>query len=134
LPAIPVDKAPTGAFAPDNGLPELLAVSDTEFIAIERAFADGVGNTIRLILTSIEGDTTDVKDIKNLNKATNVKAMTRKVLLDMPIVYQGVKLDNIEGITWGPRLPNGNRTLVLVSDNNFADNQVFQFLAFEVLP
>jgi hypothetical protein len=134
LPPIPVDKAPTGAFAPDNGLPELLAVSDTEFIAIERAFADGVGNTIRLILTSIESDTTDVKDIKNLNKAANVKAMTRKVLLDMPITYQGVKLDNIEGITWGPRLPNGNRTLVLVSDNNFADNQVFQFLAFEVLP
>jgi hypothetical protein len=134
LPAIPVDKAPTGAFAPDNGLPELLAVSDTQFIAIERAFADGVGNTIRLILTSIESDTTDVKDIKNLNKAGNVKAMSRKVLLDMPITYQGVKLDNIEGITWGPRLPNGNRTLVLVSDNNFADNQVFQFLAFEVLP
>jgi hypothetical protein len=92
LPKIPLDKAASGSFPPDNGLPELLAVSNSEFIAIERAFADGVGNTIRL---------------------------TR---------------DNIEGISWGPRLANGNRTLVLVADNNFADNQVTQFLAFEVRP
>jgi hypothetical protein len=128
---IPVDKAPTGAFAPDNGLPELLAVSDTEFIAIERAFADGVGNTIKLFLTKIEADTTDVSGLKSLVGAV-FKPMTRELLLDMPINYNGVKLDNIEGMTWGPRLPNGNRTLILVSDNNFSDTQITQFLAFEV--
>ncbi|MDB5845384.1 MAG: hypothetical protein JWP79_2694, partial [Polaromonas sp.] len=53
---------------------------------------------------------------------------------EMPIVYQGVKIDNIEGMAWGPRLPNGHRTLVLVADNNFADNQMTQLMAFEVLP
>jgi hypothetical protein len=128
---IPVDKAPTGAFAPDNGLPELLAISNTEFIAIERAFADGVGNTIKLFLTKIEADTTDVSALKSLVGAV-FKPMTRELLLDMPINYNGVKLDNIEGMTWGPRLPNGNRTLILVSDNNFSDTQITQFLAFEV--
>jgi hypothetical protein len=128
---IPVDKAPTGAFAPDNGLPELLAISNTEFIAIERAFADGVGNTIKLFLTKIEADTTDVSSLKSLVGAV-FKPMTRELLLDMPINYNGVKLDNIEGMTWGPRLPNGNRTLILVSDNNFSDTQITQFLAFEV--
>lgn len=130
--AIPVDKAPTGAFAPDNGLPELLAISDKEFIAIERAFADGVGNTIKLFLTKIESDTTDVSALKSLTGAV-YKPMTREPLLDMPINYNGVKLDNIEGASWGPRLPNGNRTLILVSDNNFSDTQITQFLAFEVL-
>ncbi len=129
---IPVDKAPTGAFAPDNGLPELLAVSDKEFIAIERAFADGVGNTIKLFLTRIESDTTDVSGLKSLVGAV-YKPMTRELLLDMPINYNGIKLDNIEGASWGPRLPNGNRTLILVSDNNFSDTQITQFLAFEVL-
>jgi hypothetical protein len=129
---IPVDKGPTGAFAPDNGLPELLAISETEFIAIERAFADGVGNTIKLFLTKIESDTTDVSGLKSLTGAV-YKPMTRELLLDMPINYNGVKLDNIEGISWGPRLPNGNRTLILVSDNNFSDTQTTQFLAFEVL-
>ncbi|NGY85135.1 esterase-like activity of phytase family protein (plasmid) [Bacillus megaterium] len=43
-------------------------------------------------------------------------------------------LDNIEGISWGPKLPNGHDSLVLVSDDNFNRNQVTQFLAFEVLP
>lgn len=133
LPKIPVDKAPTGAFAPDNGLPELLAISGSEFIAIERAFADGVGNTIRLVKTSIERDTTDVQNIKSLVGATYTP-MKKTLLLEMSIVYQGVKIDNIEGISWGPTLPNGHRTLVLVADNNFADNQTTQFLAFEVLP
>lgn len=133
LPKIPVDKAPTGAFQPDNGLPELLAVAETEFIAVERAFADGVGNTIRLVLTRVEADTTDVKDIKSLVGAT-YKPMSRTLLLEMPITYGGVKIDNIEGLAWGPRLANGNRSLVLVADNNFADNQSTQFLAFEVRP
>lgn len=133
LPPVPVDRAPTGAFAPDNGLPELLAVSDSEFLAVERAFADGVDNTIRLVLATVESDTTNVQLLKSLQGAS-YKPMKKQLLLEMPITYQGVKLDNIEGASWGPRLPNGNRTLVLVADNNFADNQVTQFLAFEVLP
>ena len=133
LPKIPVDKAPTGSFAPDNGLPELLAVSNQQFIAIERAFADGVGNTIRLTLATIEPDTTDVQGLKSLVGAA-YKPMKRELLLEMPIVYQGVKIDNIEGIAWGPRLANGHRSLLLVADNNFADNQVTQFMAFEVVP
>lgn len=133
LPPVPVDKAPTGAFAPDNGLPELLALSANEFVAVERAYADGVGNTIRLVLATIEPDTTNVQALKSLQGAS-YKPMKKQLLLEMPITYQGVKIDNIEGATWGPRLPNGHRTLVLVADNNFADNQVTQFLAFEVLP
>ena len=43
-------------------------------------------------------------------------------------------MDNIEGASFGPNLPDGNRSLVLVSDNNFTPVQVTQFLAFEVLP
>jgi len=42
------------------------------------------------------------------------------------------KLDNTEGMTFGPRLPNGNRTLVFVSDDNFRASQITQFLAFEL--
>lgn len=30
---------------------------------------------------------------------------------------------------WGPRLASGERTLILVSDNNFADEQVTQIVA-----
>jgi hypothetical protein len=35
-------------------------------------------------------------------------------------------------MTFGPELPDGRRTLVLVSDDNFSETQVTQFLAFAV--
>ncbi|RZJ49569.1 MAG: esterase-like activity of phytase family protein, partial [Acidovorax sp.] len=61
--------------------------------------------------------------------------MTRRVLLEMPLTWQGVKLDNIEAITWGHTLPNGHRTLVLAADNNFTtDTQANQFIVLEVVP
>ena len=40
-------------------------------------------------------------------------------------------LDNLEGMTFGPRLPNGHQALLLVSDNNFTPGQVSQFLLLE---
>lgn len=133
LPKIPVD-APVGApFGPDNGLSDLLAISDKKFIAVERAFASGIGNTIRLVLTEITGATTDVSGNARLSEAAYTP-MTRRLLLEMPISYAGTKLDNIEAITWGKTLPNGNRTVVLAADNNFtAVTQSNQFLVFEVL-
>jgi hypothetical protein len=44
----------------------------------------------------------------------------------------GIYLDNLEGMTLGPRLPDGSQSLVLVSDNNFNDIQLTQFLLFRL--
>lgn len=98
LPPIPVDAVPGAPFGPDNGLPELLAISDTQFIAIERAFAFGVGNTIRLTLAEITADTTDVSGIASLTGA-DYTPMRRTLLLEMPITFEGITLDNIEAIS-----------------------------------
>lgn len=133
LPPIPVDAVPGAPFGPDNGLPELLAISDTQFIAIERAFAFGVGNTIRLTLAEITADTTDVSSFASLAGA-DYTPMRRTLLLEMPITYEGITLDNIEGVSWGKTLANGNRTLVLVADNNFSATQSTQFIALEIAP
>jgi hypothetical protein len=131
LPPIPVDAVPGAPFGPDNGLPELLAISDTQFIAIERAFAFGVGNTIRLTLAEITADTTDVSGIASLIGA-DYTPMRRTLLLEMPITFEGIALDNIEAISWGKTLANGKRTLVLAADNNFSATQSTQFIAIEV--
>ena len=134
LPKIPVDAPAGAAFGPDNGLSDILAIGNRKFLAVERAFASGIGNTIRLVQTEITDATTDVTGIAKLNAAPYTP-MTRKLLLEMPITYQGVTLDNIEAITWGKTSSNGNRTLVLAADNNFtATTQATQFLVFEVLP
>jgi hypothetical protein len=59
--------------------------------------------------------------------------MSRQLLLELPIPFIGLLLDNIEAIAWGPVLANGNRSLILVSDNNFSRLQTTQFLALEVV-
>ena len=122
-----------GGYPEDNGLSEMLAISENEFIAVERAFADGVGNTIRLYRTTIEDKTTDVQKMDRLVNA-KYTPMKKQLLLELPLTYQNIKLDNIEGISWGPKLKNGNRSLILVADNNFSEQQITQFIAFEVLP
>ena len=131
LPPIPVNSQPN-TYPPDNGLSEILAISNVQFIAVERAFAGGIGNTIRLVKTEIKHDTTNILEVPSLKDA-KFKAMEKSLLLEMPIHYQGIKLDNIEAISWGPVLANGNRTLILVADNNFSDEQSTHFIAFEVL-
>jgi hypothetical protein len=117
----------------ENGLTDLLAVSEDSFIAVERAYVPGEGVTVRLVLTRIEAATTDVSQIKSLPGAA-FQPMSRQLLLALPIALNSLQLDNIEAIAWGPVLANGNRSLVLVSDNNFSRLQTTQFLALEVVP
>jgi hypothetical protein len=45
----------------------------------------------------------------------------------------GIHVDNLEGITTGPVLPNGHASIILVADNNFSKEQVSQFFLFEIL-
>lgn len=116
----------------DNGLTDLLALSEDSFIAVERAYVPGQGVTVRLLLTRIEAGTTDVSQIKRLSGAA-FQPMSRELLLELPVPLQGLLLDNIEAIAWGPMLANGNRTLILASDNNFSRLQTTQFLALEVV-
>ena len=45
----------------------------------------------------------------------------------------GIYIDNIEGVTFGPTLPNGHQTLLFVADNNFNPLEQSQLLLFEVI-
>lgn len=120
---------PEGAFS-TNGLVELLTIAPQTMIAIERSFSVGVGNSIRLYLTSTRG-ASNVRRINAIENVRYIRPMRKQLLLDLAAI--GIPLDNIEGVTFGPRLPTGERTLILVSDNNFnANGQFTQFLAFKL--
>ena len=45
-----------------------------------------------------------------------------------------IYVDNVEGASFGPVLPNGHRTLILVADNNFEKQEKTQFFLFEITP
>lgn len=120
---------PASAFA-TNGLVDMLAIDATHFIAIERSFSTGIagtGNTIKLFEVSLDG-ATDVSGDESLPGGFN--AADKRLILNLDDL--GIPLDNIEGLTFGPSLSDGRRSLILVSDNNFSATQFTQFVAFGV--
>ena len=137
LPPIPLRRSRNERTVPvsraSNGLTDLLAVDESSFIAVERAYVPGEGVTVRLMLTRMEASTTDVSPIQRLPGAL-FQPMSRELLLELPIPLNSLQLDNIEAIAWGPVLTNGNRSLILVSDNNFSRLQTTQFMALEMVP
>jgi hypothetical protein len=113
-----------------NGLVEMLALDEHSFLALERSFALTVGNDIRLYWVELDSGT-NVIDVPSLREI-EYQPLAKTLLVNLKTL--GIAVDNIEGMTWGPRLANGNRTLVLVSDDNFSNRQVTQFLALELVP
>ena len=127
----PIAVAPAaGAFA-TAGLVEITALGGTEYLALERSFtvgAPGTGYGIKIYQFDLAG-ATNVLGTASLVGA-NYTPVAKSLVFDLGTL--GIPLDNLEGITFGPTLANGQRSLILVSDNNFATSQFTQFVAFGV--
>jgi hypothetical protein len=59
-----------------------------------------------------------------------VEPLRKRLLLNLEDLE--IDLDNLEGLAFGPKLSDGSQTLLLVSDDNFSDLQITQFLLFKV--
>ena len=132
--AIPRAPIPPSADA-DNGVAEVLMLDAHRMLVLERAYMAGYGpnnsTSLRLYLV----DTRDGSDTLNLPtlQSGNYNAASKTLVADFSNFPGLTRLDNTEGMAWGPALTNGNRTLVFVSDDNFNPRQITQFLAFEFL-
>jgi len=120
---------PPGEFV-TNGLVELLALDGERLLALERSFSLGVGFDVLLFEVSV-AEATDVAGAESIDGLGAIPASKRKVA---DLGGFGPLLDNVEGMTFGPVLPDGRRSLIVVSDNNFSPFQRTQFLAFAVVP
>ncbi|MFZ4757632.1 MAG: esterase-like activity of phytase family protein [Burkholderiaceae bacterium] len=128
---------PTGSFTV-NGPTEILALSETRFLVLERSFSVGVvGNQVRLYEIDISA-ATNVLNTASLRTASYVPVTKRLVLNFETLKPTVTGIANLEAMTFGPRLPNGRLSLVVVADDNFptADSvtDFNQFLVFEVVP
>ncbi|GAA3516060.1 esterase-like activity of phytase family protein [Aquimarina addita] len=122
-----------------NGVTGIIQLSQHQFLCIERGYAAGYGsqgNTVRIYLANTE-KATNTLNFLSLNDKRPVSA-TKKLLFDLESVRDQLTdriVDNIEDITFGPTLSNGNQSLILVSDNNFnpPSIQINQFILLELI-
>lgn len=113
-----------------HGLTELLAIDQGgHFLSLERSFGLQ-GSTAKVFQMALGGasDTSMVDSFKG--SLPGVKPIQKKLLLDLNQL--GIAIDNLEGMTLGPRLPDGSPSLVMISDDNFSPNQVTQMLLFRL--
>lgn len=106
----------------ENGLVELLALSETTLISMERACLQTTdrqftANAIQLFSVELIGSEARKKLLLNFD---NVAPRLSSAL---------TRLENFEGLTFGP-IVNGEKTLLIVSDDNFRKTQKTSFLLF----
>lgn len=123
----PVDPVAPGGMPVATGVAEVVAVDDHTFLTLERSLITDTGAfTGRIYIASTVG-ADDVAG--SVVVPADAKRMRKQMLFDFAAV--GIDPQCVEGMTWGPELPDGRRTLVLVSDDNFglAGNTAFHLLA-----
>ena len=111
-------------------LSELLAIdSGGHFLSLERSFSL-LGFHAQIFQLAIGGatDTSLVASLKG--EKTSFQPIAKKLVLDFKEL--GITLDNLEGMTFGPRLPDGSQSLIVANDDNFEKEQVTQFLLFRI--
>lgn len=122
-----------------NGITAILMYKKNEFLIVERAYQSGYGsygNTVKLYKASIYFDATNTIEMTSLS-SSEIVPMKKELLLNFndlkPQLTDGI-IDNIEGITFGPKLSNGHQSLLLVSDDNFQlyDKQINQFIVLQL--
>lgn len=123
----PVEPAPSNGI---NGLVEILAIDrGGHFLSLERSFS-GLKFGAKLFQIAT-GSASDISSIPSLQGSkANIRPIRKQLLLDLDDL--GIRLDNLEGMTLGPLLADGSQSLILVSDNNFQEAQVNQFLLFRL--
>lgn len=106
----------------ENGLVELLAITETTLIAMERACwmnaaGTAAANAIQLFTVTLSGD--------EARKTPLLDLSTLAPKLSPALAH----LDNFEGLAFGPVI-DGRHSLLFVSDDNFRKNQKTSFLLF----
>jgi len=133
----PLTKDPKGKFGV-NGITGLLQLTKDQFLIIERGYAAGFGtqgNTVRIYVCHIS----NVTNTLNIDSLADhkIKSASKQLLFDFESVRNQLTdriIDNIEGVTLGPILDNGNLSLILIADNNFnpSSEQINQFILLEL--
>lgn len=112
-----------------NGISDILCLSDKKFLVVERSYSTGrLTCTIKVFITDLS-QADDIASYQSLLQQ-DYHLAPKELLLNMDNL--GIFIDNIEGVTFGPILANGKRSLIFIADNNFNGLEKSQILLFEI--
>jgi hypothetical protein len=124
-----------GEASGSSGVADVVATSPTELLVLERAYIEERGgapprraNTIRLYRVTLD-DAADVSGRASLRDQPPAAVLRKTLVFDAATVAPRLgarlrALENFEAMTFGPRLPDGRASLLLLSDDNFSARQV----------
>jgi len=122
-----------------NGVNEILAVNDHEFLVIERDGNAGTAAAFKKIFHIDIAGASDIRAIEALPQTGTPAGVTPVSkspfidLLDPTFGLAGASFpEKIEGLAFGPDLPDGRHLLIVTNDNDFVASQPNRFLAFAI--
>lgn len=105
-----------------HGLVEVLALDDEgHFLALERTWGPQMGMVIKLYEINLDQFRDEVDRSTLSPAARHLPVLDKRLILDfkeLPIL-----LDNFEGLTFGPPLPDGSESLLILGDNDNTECQ-----------
>ncbi|HQR42157.1 MAG TPA: esterase-like activity of phytase family protein [Gemmatales bacterium] len=124
-----------------NGVSEILAVNTTQFLVLERDSKGGLeAQCKKIFLIDLDGasEVSDVAELPAKGLPSGLKAVKKQLflnLLDPKYGLHGPDMpEKIEGICFGPDLPDGRKLLIVTADNDFVETAPFRVYAFAVDP
>jgi hypothetical protein len=122
-----------------NGVNEIVAVNDHEFLVLERDGKAGSSAKFKKIFKIDIAGATDISGIASLPKSgvpAGVTPAAKELFLDLLDPQFGLAGDDfpekIEGLAFGPLLPDGRLPLLVTSDNDFLPDNPSVFYAFAI--
>ena len=128
-----------------QGVSEILAINDHEFLVLERDNRSNLQSppqapTRKTIYKIDLTGATDVSGIESLPVGAlpaGVTPVSKQLfinLLDPDLNLAATIPEKIEGLTWGPDLPDGRHVLYVISDNDLNTALATQIFAFAIDP
>lgn len=122
-----------------NGVNEILAINDHEFLVLERDGKAGAAAAFKKIFKTDIAAATDVRKLKQLPAGAlppGVAPATKALFLDLldpAFGLAGAEFpEKIEALAFGPDLDDGRRLLIVVNDNDFFADKPTNFYAFAI--
>jgi hypothetical protein len=116
-----------------RGVSEILSLPDNKLLVLERGARlskSGLAYSGALYLVDITG-APDVSGVKNLSEGKSV-SLKKELLVDLEDLLKTQTLDNFEALSLGPVLPDGRKSLLVLSDNNFSSKEKTTLLVFAI--